>query len=112
MFHFGPYSFASVYGIAPGLQLFLRAIAPEPIFTRSSRHHGCQVARIAAGGRQVLGVMLESHLHPGAQKFTPGKDDAAALVYGQSITDACLGWDDSLQALQVLSDAVKARRSR
>ena len=84
----------------------------------SSKQHEKQleVARdiggqIASGSTCVFGVMVESHLQAGAQKFTPGKDDAAALVYGKSITDACLGWDDSLQALQVLSDAVKARRS-
>ena len=39
-----------------------------------------------------------------------GKDDPAQLAYGQSITDACLGWDDSLECLEVLSAAVKARR--
>jgi 3-deoxy-7-phosphoheptulonate synthase len=55
--------------------------------------------------------MLESHLTAGAQKFTPGKDQACDLEYGKSITDACLGWDDSVQALQILADAVKARRS-
>ena len=55
--------------------------------------------------------MVESHLHAGAQKFTPGKDDASQLEYGKSITDACLGWGDSLAALDVLSDAVKVRRS-
>ena len=68
-------------------------------------------AQVAAGGRCVFGVMVESHLQPGAQKFTAGKDDPAQLVYGQSITDACLGWDDSLAALDALSDAVKVRRS-
>jgi 3-deoxy-7-phosphoheptulonate synthase len=55
--------------------------------------------------------MLESHLAAGAQKFTPGKDLPSALEYGKSITDACLGWDDSLQVLAGLSDAVKARRA-
>lgn len=54
--------------------------------------------------------MVESHLNAGAQKFTPGKDDPCALEYGKSITDACIGWDDSLTVLQVLSDAVKQRR--
>ena len=68
--------------------------------------------QIAGGSRQVFGVMVESHLHEGAQKFTPGKDDVAALEYGKSITDACIGWDDSEEVLQVLSDAVKTRRSR
>jgi 3-deoxy-7-phosphoheptulonate synthase len=85
----------------------------------SSKQHERQreVARdiaqqVAGGSRSVFGVMVESHLKDGAQKFTPGKDDAAALEYGKSITDACLGWDDSLQVLQVLSDAVEQRRAR
>ena len=69
-------------------------------------------AQIAAGSRSVFGVMVESHLHAGAQKFTPGKDDPSKLEFGKSITDACLGWDDSVQALDVLSEAVKARRAR
>jgi 3-deoxy-7-phosphoheptulonate synthase len=69
-------------------------------------------AQIASGSNSVFGVMVESHLNAGAQKFTPGKDKPAQLAYGQSITDACLGWDDSLQSLEVLSNAVKARRSK
>jgi 3-deoxy-7-phosphoheptulonate synthase len=56
--------------------------------------------------------MVESHLAAGAQKFTPGKDDAGKLEYGKSITDACLGWDDSTAALELLSNAVRARRAR
>jgi 3-deoxy-7-phosphoheptulonate synthase len=67
-------------------------------------------AQMAAGNRCIFGVMVESHLQAGAQKFTPGKDDPAKLTYGQSITDACLGWDDSLTVLDVLSDAVRRRR--
>ena len=47
----------------------------------------------------------------GAQKFSAGKDDPAALDYGQSITDACLGWDDSVAVLETLSAAVEARRT-
>ncbi|MEP7280723.1 MAG: 3-deoxy-7-phosphoheptulonate synthase [Rubrivivax sp.] len=69
------------------------------------------VARqVAAGSRCLFGVMVESHLHEGSQKFSPGKHDPAQLNYGQSITDACLGWDDSLTLLQTLSDGVVARR--
>jgi 3-deoxy-7-phosphoheptulonate synthase len=56
--------------------------------------------------------MVESHLKEGAQKFSPGKDSVSALAYGQSITDACLGWEDSQRTLQLLSDAVAARRAR
>jgi 3-deoxy-7-phosphoheptulonate synthase len=68
-------------------------------------------AQIRAGSRSVFGVMIESHLEAGAQKFTPGKDRVDALTYGKSITDACLGWDDSLAALDVLSQAVIAARA-
>jgi 3-deoxy-7-phosphoheptulonate synthase len=85
----------------------------------SSKQHEKQVEvardianQIAGGSHSVFGVMVESHLSAGAQKFTPGKDDANALDYGKSITDACLGWDDSLQVLDVLSAAVKARRDQ
>jgi len=67
-------------------------------------------AQIRGGSKQVFGVMVESHLAEGAQKFTPGKDDPAALAYGQSITDACLGWDASEATLALLSEAVAARR--
>ena len=63
-----------------------------------------------AGGRCIFGVMVESHLVAGAQKFSAGKDDPAQLAYGQSITDACIGWDDSLEVLEVLANAVSARR--
>ena len=83
----------------------------------SSKQHEKQmeVAReignqISGGSKQVFGVMVESHLKAGAQKFTPGKDDAANLEYGKSITDACLHWDDSLQLLDTLSQAVLKRR--
>jgi 3-deoxy-7-phosphoheptulonate synthase len=85
----------------------------------SSKQHERQLdvardiaAQIAGGSSSVFGVMVESHLKPGAQKFTPGKDDATALEYGRSITDACLGWDDSLACLDVLSKAVEARAMR
>ncbi len=85
----------------------------------SSKQHQRQVdvardiaAQMGGGNRCIFGVMVESHLHAGAQKFTPGKDKVDALEYGKSITDACIGWDDSLTVLQVLSDAVKARRQK
>ena len=68
--------------------------------------------QIAGGSRRIFGVMVESHLKAGAQKFTPGKDDVSQLTYGQSITDACIDWDQSVQLLQGLADAVKARRHR
>jgi 3-deoxy-7-phosphoheptulonate synthase len=68
--------------------------------------------QIAAGSRSVFGLMVESHLQAGAQKFAPGKDDATALEYGKSITDACLGWADSLELVDILATAVRKRRDR
>ncbi len=85
----------------------------------SSKQHEKQkdVARdiatqIAGGSHSVFGIMVESHITAGAQKFTPGKDEPSALEYGKSITDACLGWDDSVSVLGELSAAVQARRGR
>ena len=85
----------------------------------SSKRHEKQldVARdiaeqIAGGSKSVFGVMIESHLRAGSQKFTAGKDDSSRLEYGKSITDACLGWDESCASLELLSLAVKLRRAR
>ena len=85
----------------------------------SSKQHQRQIdvardiaTQIEGGSHQVFGLMVESHLQAGAQKFTPGKDEVSALEYGKSITDACLGWDDSTDVLALLSDAVKTRRAR
>jgi 3-deoxy-7-phosphoheptulonate synthase len=69
-------------------------------------------AQLAAGSRCIFGVMVESHLEAGAQKFTPCQDDPAQLTYGQSITDGCLGWSDSVAVLEQLSAAVSERRRR
>ena len=85
----------------------------------SSKQHERQLevtrdiaGQLSAGSHQVFGVMIESHIRAGAQKFTPGKDEASALEYGKSITDACLGWEDSETALQILAAGVKARRGQ
>lgn len=83
----------------------------------SSKQHQKQIEvaadiarQIAGGSRSVFGVMVESHLQAGAQKFTPGKDQIGALEYGKSITDACIDWDDSVAVLETLSQAIKQRR--
>ena len=68
-----------------------------------ARDIGGQLAR---GERRIVGVMVESHLVEGRQDLEEGRP----LEFGQSITDACLGWDDSVQVLQVLAEAVKKRR--
>jgi len=63
-------------------------------------------AQIAAGDARIIGLMLESNLVAGAQKLEPGEE----LVYGQSITDACIGWDQTYALLAELAKAVRARR--
>jgi 3-deoxy-7-phosphoheptulonate synthase len=79
----------------------------------SQKNHQNQVAvcgdiaaQIAAGEQRIVGVMIESHLVAGRQDLQPGKP----LTYGQSITDACLGWEDSVRCLDALADAVRQRR--
>jgi 3-deoxy-7-phosphoheptulonate synthase len=62
--------------------------------------------QIARGERRVVGVMVESHLVEGLQDAVAGQP----LKCGQSITDACLGWEDSAALLELLADAVKKRR--
>lgn len=64
-------------------------------------------SQIANGNKHITGVMIESHLVEGKQSHTPG----CALEYGQSITDACLGWDDTVTLLESLAKAVRARRA-
>ncbi|MCS7101920.1 MAG: 3-deoxy-7-phosphoheptulonate synthase AroG [Burkholderiaceae bacterium] len=64
--------------------------------------------QLEAGEARLIGVMIESHLVAGRQDLVPGKP----LVYGQSITDACLGWDDSVKVLERLAAGVRARRLR
>jgi 3-deoxy-7-phosphoheptulonate synthase len=65
------------------------------------------VARqIAKGDPHIIGVMLESNLVAGAQKLVPGQQ----LVYGQSITDACMGWEETAGLLGELATAVRSAR--
>ena len=64
------------------------------------------MGQIATGDRRIMGVMIESHLVEGRQDAIPGKQ----LVFGQSITDACLGWDDTAGLLAGLVESVRNRR--
>lgn len=63
-------------------------------------------AQLASGQQAISGVMVESNLIAGKQEAKPG----VPLVYGQSITDACIGWDDSVRLLDELAAGVRARR--
>jgi 3-deoxy-7-phosphoheptulonate synthase len=63
-------------------------------------------AQIAAGDKRIMGVMIESNLVAGAQKLEAGQP----LVYGQSITDACIDWPETHELLNELAVAVRTRR--
>ena len=67
---------------------------------------GDLAAMLATGDNPLFGLMLESNLVAGRQDASPGKD----LVYGQSITDACLGWDETVDVLETLAKSVKQSR--
>ena len=64
--------------------------------------------QIAGGDRRIMGVMVESHLQGGRQDLKPGK----SLVYGQSITDGCISWEDTVPMLDALAAAVRKRRKK
>jgi 3-deoxy-7-phosphoheptulonate synthase len=63
-------------------------------------------SQIRRGNHNITGVMIESHLVAGRQDLIEGRD----LLYGQSITDACINWDDSVPVLEQLAAAVRERR--
>ncbi|RXJ72282.1 3-deoxy-7-phosphoheptulonate synthase [Veronia nyctiphanis] len=65
-------------------------------------------AQIASGNDAIFGVMIESHLVEGRQDLVVGKE----LTYGQSITDACIGWSDTENVLRQLAEAVRERRNK
>ncbi len=81
----------------------------------SQKQHDKQVdvardvaAQVAAGDSRIFGVMIESHINPGRQDLVPG----TPLQYGVSITDACIGWDATVETLNMLAEGVRQRRLR
>ena len=64
-------------------------------------------SQIADGNRDIVAVMVESHLVAGNQKLN---SDLSMLTYGQSVTDACIGWDETEQLLQGLAASIRKRR--
>ena len=67
---------------------------------------GSIAKQVQNGNSNIKGVMIESHLNEGNQKISD------KLKYGQSITDACMGWDDTLICLDELNSAVEKRRGK
>jgi 3-deoxy-7-phosphoheptulonate synthase len=64
-------------------------------------------AQVASGEGRVFGLMIESQLVAGRQELVSGQE----LTYGQSITDGCAGYEDTLEMLDTLAEAVRQRRS-
>jgi 3-deoxy-7-phosphoheptulonate synthase len=106
--------------VTAACELLARAGLPARLMidashANSAKRHDNQphvVADIAtqleAGERRIVGVMVESHLVAGRQELSPDKP----LVYGQSITDACIDWPASVAVLERLAAAARARRRR
>jgi 3-deoxy-7-phosphoheptulonate synthase len=67
--------------------------------------------QVSRGDTSIVGVMLESFLVEGRQTLPPG-NGSAPLVYGQSVTDACMDWETTVPVLHELAAAVRDRRSR
>jgi 3-deoxy-7-phosphoheptulonate synthase len=109
------YDAASVEGAAR--ELASAGVAPHVMIDFSHANSSKQFKRqldvardvagqMAGGDERIVGVMVESHLNEGRQDLVPGR----ALQPGVSITDACLGWDDTAALLEVLAEGVRARR--
>ncbi|MEU9508279.1 3-deoxy-7-phosphoheptulonate synthase [Micromonospora sp. NPDC048170] len=104
--------------VAGALDLLRAADLPERVVidashANSGKDHRNQprvaadvAAQLDAGQRGIVGIMLESFLFPGRQDLDPTRD----LTYGQSVTDACIGWDTTEEVLTHLASAVRARR--
>src|ERR1700759_4561687 len=92
-------------GLAPRIMIDFSHANSSKDFTRQALVCHDVAAQIAAGNRNIIGVMMESNLVAGAQKITPGKP----LLYGQSVTDACIAWPETHGLLSELASAVRSR---
>jgi 3-deoxy-7-phosphoheptulonate synthase len=93
-------------GLAPRLMIDCSHANSNKDHTRQGLVCRDVAAQVANGDRHIIGVMLESNLVAGAQKLVQGQE----LVYGQSITDACMGWDETLGLLRELARATRSAR--
>jgi 3-deoxy-7-phosphoheptulonate synthase len=92
----------------------LRRVVVDASHDNSGKDHRRQVLvvdeiarRISRGEREIVGLMLESFLVAGRQDLVFGQ--ASVLSYGQSITDACIGWEETVATLELLAEAVRER---
>ncbi len=94
-------------GVKPRIMIDCSHANSKKDYTRQSLVCRDVAAQIAAGNRNIMGVMIESNLVAGAQKLIPGQ----TLVYGQSITDGCIDWAATHELLGELAAATRARRA-
>jgi len=93
-------------GLAQRVMIDLSHSNSQKNYTRQIDVGGEVAAQIARGDDRIRGTMIESNLKSGRQDLIPGKE----LTYGQSITDACIGWEESIPLLERFADAVRSRR--
>jgi 3-deoxy-7-phosphoheptulonate synthase len=93
-------------GLAPRVMIDFSHANSRKDFKRQIEVAGNCAEQLADGENRIFGVMIESHLKEGRQDLIPGKP----LEKGVSITDACLGWEDTVGVFDMLADAVKKRR--
>lgn len=94
-------------GLDPRIMIDFSHANSNKDYTRQALVCHDVAGQIAGGDRNIIGAMIESNLVAGAQKLVPGQP----LVYGQSITDACIDWAETQTLLAELAAAVKARRT-
>ncbi|MCW5592099.1 MAG: 3-deoxy-7-phosphoheptulonate synthase [Burkholderiales bacterium] len=93
-------------GLAPHLMVDFSHANSSKQYQRQMDVGADVAAQLAAGEDRIMGVMVESNLNPGRQDLVAG----VPLQRGVSITDACIGWDDTVRLLDVLAEGVRARR--
>lgn len=95
-------------GLPPRLMIDCSHANSQKQFKRQLDVAASISAQVAAGDYRIIGVMVESHLNEGRQDYAPG----CKLEYGKSITDACLGWNDTVDLLESLAASVRQRRAK
>ena len=93
-------------GLAPHLMVDFSHANSAKQYQRQMDVGADVAAQLAAGEDRIMGVMVESNLNPGRQDLVPGQP----LAHGVSITDACIGWDDTVRLLDDLAEGVRRRR--
>jgi 3-deoxy-7-phosphoheptulonate synthase len=93
-------------GLAPRIMIDLSHANSSKRFERQLEAGADVAKQVAAGDERIVGMMAESHLNAGRQDLMPSQP----LVYGLSITDACIGWEDTKSLLESLAEAVRQRR--